>query len=73
MKLPCTRPHKPTAEELGAVALLCTKAEWERLVGTPELQAAAEDSLERVERVASKFLGRTIATGLTQPSIDSSL
>ncbi len=67
------KPHTPTVEELGAVACLCTAEEWARLIATQEFIDATCDSLERVERVASHFTGRTIATGLTETSVDRSL
>ncbi len=63
----------PTAHQIGAVALLCTKDEWARLCATPAMIDACADSLERIERVASQFTGREIRTGLSKTSVDQSL
>lgn len=63
----------PTAAQIGAVALLCSKDEWTRLCATPAMVDACGDSLERIERVASQFTGREIRTGLSKTSVDQSL
>lgn len=63
----------PTAAQIGAVALLCSKDEWARLCATPAMVDACGDSLERIERVASQFTGREIRTGLSKTSVDQSL
>lgn len=51
----------PTAEQLGALASLCSPAEWDRLLISREFLAAAGDSLSTSEAVASRLIGRKIS------------